>query len=295
MDDVHRYMSYLTNMLDLEKWAQTKVVFRSFSGTPHDHRLSCGFIQKDGIRSDITNEQYDRLAMVYLLRGRGHYSDSIGIEHSLNAGDLFWRYPDRRHSNQIDPESQWLECFISVRTEWYELLKSIDLIDPERPCMHVGLRPDIPQKIHTLVEQLTSSDTPLSNSDHEFEIVSLMRQILRRNLEPSSGNSQQRLILESAREAIRHDATGPKNLTDILQNSGLSYSRLRGLFQKIYKMSPGDYRIQVRLEQACALLETTDLNLQQIADQLGYGDAFTFSKQFKKRMGVAPNQYRGNI
>ena len=249
-------------------------------------------MNKSGVSIDINNEQYDRLAMVYLLRGRGEYSDSTGIQYTLKPGDLFFRCPDRRHTHRIDPESQWLECFLSVRAEWYDLLLSIDLMDPGRPCIHIGQHPEIPEKVERLLKQLAASDTPLSNSDHEFEILTLMRQILRHNLEPKSTSSRQREQLEMARERIRLLATETSSMEIILSDIGLSYSRLRNLFQKAYQISPGDYRIQVRIEKACALLETSDQSLQVIADQLGYADAFTFSKQFKQRTGLSPKHFR---
>lgn len=292
MDKMPIRMSYLIKMYNAKKWDQNRAIFRSFSGKAYDHRLSCGFMNKSGVSIDINDEQYDRLAMVYLLRGRGEYSDSTGIQYSLKPGDLFFRCPDRRHTHRIDPDSQWLECFLSVRAEWYDLLLSIDLMDPNQPCMHIGEHPEIPEKVDRLLKQLAASDTPLSNSDHEFEILTLMRQILRQNLEPKSTSSRQREQLDMARERIRQQATASVSLESILSDIGLSYSRLRSLFQNAYRISPGDYRIQVRIEQACALLETSDLSVQAVADQLGYADAFTFSKQFKKRTGLSPKHFR---
>jgi AraC-like DNA-binding protein len=41
------------------------------------------------------------------------------------------------------------------------------------------------------------------------------------------------------------------------------------------------------------LLETTR-TLAEIAEQLGYCDAFHFSKAFKKSVGSAPSSYRKN-
>lgn len=282
-------------MWHVEKWNHNRACYRSFSGKTYDHRLSCGFLNKAGISIDIENERYDRLAMVYLLRGRGRYEDSKGIRSALNPGDIFFRCPDRTHSTFISPDSQWLECFVSVRTEWFHLLRDIGLMLPESPVLHFGLHSEIPERIDTLMQQLIRSDTPLSNSDHEFEIVALMRQVLRRNLEPNSGSSRQQLQLERARAQIRSRATESIDLETILNTSGLSYSRIRSLFREIYGISPGDYRIQVRMEQACALLETTHQSVQQIADHLGYPDAFTFSKQFKQRIGLAPDHFRKRL
>ncbi|MDO3721465.1 AraC family transcriptional regulator ligand-binding domain-containing protein [Marinobacter sp. chi1] len=49
---------------------------------------------------------------------------------------------------------------------------------------------------------------------------------------------------------------------------------------------------QVRLKQACDLLEKTGLNLGQIAETLGYADAANFTRAFKRWTGISPSQHR---
>jgi len=75
-------------MNDLKKWDLQRCVFRGLSGKPFDQSLSCGFLNKAGHTQDVINERYNRLAMVYVLRGHGSYDDERGIQHRLRAGDL---------------------------------------------------------------------------------------------------------------------------------------------------------------------------------------------------------------
>ncbi|GGE64385.1 AraC family transcriptional regulator [Streptosporangium jomthongense] len=49
---------------------------------------------------------------------------------------------------------------------------------------------------------------------------------------------------------------------------------------------------QVRLERARELLTGTRMNLNQIADVLGYADAANFTRAFKRWTGLSPSQYR---
>jgi AraC-like DNA-binding protein len=49
---------------------------------------------------------------------------------------------------------------------------------------------------------------------------------------------------------------------------------------------------QVRLERARELLTGTSMNLNQIADVLGYADAANFTRAFKRWTGVSPSHYR---
>ncbi len=280
-------------MEPIDQWDIQKGVFRNnVSNQPIDQSVSCGFISKCGYTKDVVEEKYNRLAMVYVLRGRGRYSDSHNINHVLQAGDVFFRFPDRLHSSSIDPDSQWLECFVSVRSEWYHLLKSIGLTPSDKICFHLGERAELPQLVFRFMQQLEESDTPLINSNVEFEIFSLIRHILTEEIFLPINQSPHRDQLEIARSLIRQHVTAPDKLEVILKDIGISYPRLRNLFSQTYGISLGNYRIQVRIEQACALLETSSKSIQEIANLLGYADAFTFSKQFKQRIGVAPKLFR---
>lgn len=66
---------------------------------------------------------------------------------------------------------------------------------------------------------------------------------------------------------------------------------------KIFKSETGDtpirHLINIRLERAKELLEKGyEGSIQEVAAQVGYDDAYHFSKLFKKRYGISPSQAR---
>ncbi|MEO0513868.1 MAG: helix-turn-helix domain-containing protein [Planctomycetota bacterium] len=72
----------------------------------------------------------------------------------------------------------------------------------------------------------------------------------------------------------------------------LSPSHLVRVFRKATGQTPLNYLIQLRLRQAVRLLEDTDLNITQIAHQVGFADSNYFARQFRKTMATTPTQYR---
>ena len=50
--------------------------------------------------------------------------------------------------------------------------------------------------------------------------------------------------------------------------------------------------MRFRMERAAQLLEEKNLSVAEIARSCGYPDPLTFSKAFKRTMGVTPSQYR---
>jgi AraC family transcriptional activator FtrA len=62
--------------------------------------------------------------------------------------------------------------------------------------------------------------------------------------------------------------------------------------QEATGFAPGEWVLQARIDQACRLLETTRLSIEQIAVAIGFGSADTLRHQFRRRLNTSPARYR---
>ena len=53
-----------------------------------------------------------------------------------------------------------------------------------------------------------------------------------------------------------------------------------------------EYFQHFKIEMACHYLDMTDLQVQEIAERLGYSDIGYFSRRFKQLKHMAPTAYR---
>jgi AraC family transcriptional regulator of arabinose operon len=81
-------------------------------------------------------------------------------------------------------------------------------------------------------------------------------------------------------------------LKEIAASSGLSVSHLCLRFKQKTSYTPIDYLTFLRMQEACSLLSFTSLKIKEIAEQVGYDDAYYFTRLFKKVMGKSPSKYR---
>lgn len=81
----------------------------------------------------------------------------------------------------------------------------------------------------------------------------------------------------------------------IKQLAEMSFMSIRN-FQRIFKdstsLSPNDYLLELRIQNASKLLTETDSAIYDVSGQVGIADWFYFSKAFKKRFGISPTKYR---
>jgi AraC-like DNA-binding protein len=74
--------------------------------------------------------------------------------------------------------------------------------------------------------------------------------------------------------------------------ANLSTRHLTELFRKQLGMTPHQYLIEKRMQQAWQLLEQGSLSVQQVADAVGYSNLAAFSDRFRKHFAIPPSYFR---
>ncbi len=81
-------------------------------------------------------------------------------------------------------------------------------------------------------------------------------------------------------------------LGDLSSNMGYDYAYLSRYFKKCTGISFIDYLNQYRLNNACRLLETSELSILDCALSCGYTSLRSFNRNFKNRYALTPQQFR---
>lgn len=80
-------------------------------------------------------------------------------------------------------------------------------------------------------------------------------------------------------------------IADLAKQFNFSERNLKRRFQLATQISPNQYLQQVRVDKAKKLLLTTDMNIQQIAYEVGYENVSFFIRIFKKVTACTPTQW----
>ncbi|MEP0365540.1 MAG: AraC family transcriptional regulator [Cyclobacteriaceae bacterium] len=82
------------------------------------------------------------------------------------------------------------------------------------------------------------------------------------------------------------------SIEELAQLSNLSVSSFKREFKKEFSDTPAHYFNSQRIKKAKELLKLTDINISQIAYEIGYNDPLYFTRLFKKREGLSPTEFR---
>ncbi|MBU3659017.1 MAG: helix-turn-helix transcriptional regulator [Flavobacteriales bacterium] len=97
-------------------------------------------------------------------------------------------------------------------------------------------------------------------------------------------------ILLKSKELLDLHAMKNLSLEEISQGAGISKYHFIRLFKNVFGISPYQYQIRRRLENAKLEL-LNGVSILDTAFAHGYGDLATFSKAFKQAFGQAPSQF----
>lgn len=93
--------------------------------------------------------------------------------------------------------------------------------------------------------------------------------------------------------ALMHeDCAHSWTLEELAARAGLSRTVLAERFRTTMGETPLAYLRTVRMQKAMRILAETTRTLEQVAQAVGYQDAFGFSKVFKRSVGLSPREFR---
>jgi two-component system response regulator YesN len=108
-------------------------------------------------------------------------------------------------------------------------------------------------------------------------------------------NNRNETLISKIKDYIDDNYSGNISLTGISKTFGLSSGYLSSLFCEFIGLNFIDYLSNLRIQKAKTLLKNTDLRIYEIAEKVGYNDAYYFSTAFKKIVGINPTDYRDKL
>lgn len=113
--------------------------------------------------------------------------------------------------------------------------------------------------------------------------------------EVSSVSHKNKQSLRKIMQYIKDNITSRIEHDELASLVDLSPRYLNRIFKQYTGTSLKEFMTRTRLERAVHLLTETSMNVEQVAETLGYSDIYFFSKQFKQHYGTPPSHYRSKI
>lgn len=101
-----------------------------------------------------------------------------------------------------------------------------------------------------------------------------------------------KLITNIEQYVLQNMSRGQINLEEMARSMGMG---VRPFFMKIRDITgktPADVVKDIRLKHACLLLKRTNINMSELASNIGFATGEHFINTFKEKFGISPSEYR---
>ncbi|OLF38111.1 MULTISPECIES: GlxA family transcriptional regulator [unclassified Psychrobacter] len=99
-------------------------------------------------------------------------------------------------------------------------------------------------------------------------------------------------LIKQVQEFIEENFKQPLQVSHLAAMVNVTPRTLNRRFQSCVAMRPIEYIQAVRVEQAKRLLETGDVTIKSLAEQVGYDDISSFTRLFKRATELTPKEYQ---
>jgi AraC-like DNA-binding protein len=95
-----------------------------------------------------------------------------------------------------------------------------------------------------------------------------------------------------ARKMLREVREQRLSIPEIARESGMSPFHFIRRFESLFGLTPHQFRIQARLDDAKLLLARGQHNVTEVCLEVGFESLGTFSDLFARRVGMTPSAYQ---
>lgn len=228
-------------------------------------------------------------ALMYIIKGTGHFEDSVTMRRKVAPGTLFYLYPQKWHNFDPDHGTVWTEYWILF--DGIKVTESLgDIIPMNRSFYQIG----IDQEFISLYEELYDVWFYQGKGFREYSFYLLHELLVKAWLRINNLTFQRKDdLLYRVKTFLKNKLSSPDcDFQKFAAFENMGYEAFRKRFKKISGFSPKQYFLQLKINRAREMLMKPGTQVKKIAEDLGFDDPYYFSRLFHKKEGVSPEEYR---
>lgn len=280
--------------MDSAYWHNSRVDFKD-----KNHPLfvgSCGTYQLITKPKLPTHRPRGRLdyQILYVASGKAHFYFN-GVEEIVSAGNMVLYRPkeeQRYYYYGIDHTEVYWVHFTGNNVK--NILRKYGISD-DMHVIHTGTSLEYKRLFLQMIQELKlcKEDYEELLANHLQHLFILIHRLL--NTKPRGKNHFLMEEMDSAMKYFHKNYNKAISIEDYAASQHMSVSWFIRNFKEYTNSTPAQYLLSLRISNAQTLLETTNYNVTEIANIVGYDNPLYFSRIFKKQSGMSPSEFRKQL
>lgn len=225
----------------------------------------------------------DSYIIHFVISGKGYFNGK-----SVSGGQGFLITPGMN------------ECYYPDKNEPWEFLwvisddnKMSDLFEYFNADINTNIfRYDYAWAVKELSSFLVTNNNAIYDAFEMLEIFIKIFKYRQKEILSNTSKTNAKVYIEAAEKYIISNIHRPITVSELTGFLGVSQPYLFKIFKERFLKSPKQFILEQKLLRARKLLKETDMSVTNIANSVGFQDVLSFSKCFRSKIGISPQNYR---
>jgi AraC-like DNA-binding protein len=237
----------------------------------------------------IQRPTFPYLALEFVAGGRGRLK-LRGRTHLLRAGGVFTYGPGLPQEIITTPDDPLVKYFVNFAGRDARTLLKASQLAPGTFSQSFA-----PGELAALFDELIQNG--IKGTRQTPAICARLLEVMLLKIAETSApaapaESQAFLTYQHCRQHLREHFLRLRTLEAAAAECHVNVAHLCRLFRRFDHQSPYQFLLRLKMNQAAERLHEPTALVKQVAEELGFGDPFHFSRVFKSVFGVAPDAFR---
>jgi len=248
------------------------------------------------VLSRIDNQE-PRLVVTLGLKGNSHFASECGENVTFNEGyTSITTFNSSIGERQFEADKELLQLRFSMTKSWLQRYfgnTKTSRIFNTKNIQTISHKPITTQGM-IVAQQLRSVKVPnevkkiFAHGQALTLLTSELAPLFSSNKTAEKFTKDEKDIVNLAREILHQKFQNPPSVELLSKQAGCNQFKLKKLFHHFFNNTPYGVLLEIRMNKAYELLETTHCHVNIAAAFVGYNHASNFSTAFVKFFGVSP-------
>ncbi|MCC7523830.1 MAG: AraC family transcriptional regulator [Chitinophagaceae bacterium] len=234
----------------------------------------------------------DEYQLIYITSGEGVFESADCKKCNIQEGTVLLLFPGEWHRFKPTEKTGWDEYWVGFKGPIMDNVVTQHFYSQHKPVLRIGIHENLIHLLLEIIEKTKNEKTgyqPLV-AGIVLHLLGEIHSLVKQGYFKTEDNTE--TIINKARVIFRTQIDQDIDMEKVAGELHVSYAWFRKAFKSYTGIAPHQYLLQLKIEKAKKLLANPSVSIKEIALSLNFESPFYFSKLFREKTGLSPDQFR---